>query len=214
MTTAIICDLDGLLADTEKHHLRTYQETLADYGVKLAAEEYIDHWIRNGFNIADFVRKRNLDLDPAEVHSRKVERYRAAIRAEVDPMPGAIDFLHRFGGVKRLALASSSYRVNVELVLGRLGIGEFFEVVVCRDDVAAPKPAPEAFLQTATLLGEEPPRCVVLEDAQKGVEAAGRARMKCIAVPNKYTIDDDFSSATAIVSSLDEITVEFIDSLG
>lgn len=213
MITAIICDLDGLLADTEKHHLRTYQETLAEYGVELAAEDYVEHWIRNGFNIREYVRKHGLDFDPAEVHSRKMEKYRSAVRTGLDPMPGTHEFLRRFGGIKRLALASSSYRVNVDLVLERLGIRESFEVVVCRDDVVKPKPAPDAFLQVATMLAVEPSRCVVLEDAQKGVEAAAGAGMKCIAVPNKYTINNDFSTADMIVSSLDDVTVELVDSL-
>jgi len=60
----------------------------------------------------------------------------------------------------------------------------------------------------------EPPRCVVIEDAQMGVEAAYFAGMKCIAVPNEHTASSDFSKATAVVSSLDDITLEFIDSLG
>ena len=128
-------------------------------------------------------------------------------------MPGAVAFLRRMNGIKRLALASSSYRVNVDLVLDRLGVADFFEVVVCRDDVSKAKPAPDAFLQAATMLGVEPSGCVVLEDAQKGVEAAYNAGMKCIAVPNQYTVRDDFSRATTIVPSLAEVTVEFIDSL-
>ena len=86
--------------------------------------------------------------------------------------------------------------------------------MVSGNDVEKAKPAPDIFIKEAAMLGVEPPRCVVIEDAQMGVEAAYFAGMKCIAVPNEHTASSDFSKATAVVSSLDDITLEFIDSLG
>jgi beta-phosphoglucomutase-like phosphatase (HAD superfamily) len=66
----------------------------------------------------------------------------------------------------------------------------------------------------AERLGVEASECVVLEDAEKGVLAAHAAGMKVIAVPTHETRDNDFSKATRVVSSLTEVTLPLLDSLG
>ena len=213
MISTVICDLDGLLADTEKHHMKAYQETLSVYGIELSDEEYISHWIRNGFGIADFVKKYRLELDPNQTHSQKMVRYREKVTGQLEPMPGAMTFLGSIHGKKRLALASNSYRDNVELVLDRLGMADLFDAILTRDDAGRTKPAPDIFIRTAEMLGEPASSCIVIEDAQKGIEAAYAAGMKCIAVPNVYTVEDDFSRATIVVASLEDVTVDLIDSL-
>ena len=86
----VIFDLDGLLADTEKLHRRTYQETLGDFGIELSDEQYEDHWIRRGRGIAEFAERNNLSLDPDRVRAIKTCRYNDLVRSSVEPMPGAI----------------------------------------------------------------------------------------------------------------------------
>ena len=214
MISAIICDLDGLLVDTEKLHLQAYTEILARHNVLLDPAEYARHWIRSGKGIAEYVANHELPFDPRSLHGEKVVRYHALIRESLAPMPGALDFIERFRGRKRLALATSSYLEGVQMILEQLHITNVFEAVATRTSVTKVKPAPDIFLHIAGLLALDPSQCVVVEDAQKGVEAAHAAGMKSIAVPNRFTLNDDFSKATAMVRSLDEITPEFLDSLG
>jgi HAD superfamily hydrolase (TIGR01509 family) len=214
MITAMICDLDGLLVDTEKLHLQAYTEILAGRGVTLDPAEYARHWIRDGKGIADYVKKHGLSLDHRALHGEKTARYHELIRESLAPMPGALEFIERFRGRKRLALATSSYLEGVQMILDQLHITNVFKAVATRTSVARTKPAPDVFLYTAALLGAEASQCVVVEDAQKGVDAAHEAGMKSIAVPNRFTQNDDFSKATAIVGSLDDITTSFLDSMG
>ncbi|MBI2364172.1 MAG: HAD-IA family hydrolase [Deltaproteobacteria bacterium] len=112
-----------------------------------------------------------------------------------------------------LALASSSYRDAVDGVVQGLDIGHYFQAVVSGLDVARVKPAPDIFLAAARQAGATPSQCLVLEDAEKGVLAAREAGMSCIAVPTEQTRHHDFSQATRVCSSLNEITLELIDSL-
>jgi HAD superfamily hydrolase (TIGR01509 family) len=211
--TTVICDLDGLLADTEKLHIRAYQETLAGYGIALEAKEYAEHWIRRGLGIADYVKRCRLSLDPDKARAQKAVRYRELVESLARPMPGAIAFLNRVRPAKQLALASSSKAGDIEAVMRRLGIAAHFEAVVSSNDVLRSKPAPDLFICAAIRLGEPASNCIVLEDAQKGVEAAVAAGMKCIAVPNEYTRHDDFSKAAIVVPTLANVTIELIDSL-
>ena len=128
-------------------------------------------------------------------------------------MEGALTLLERLHNRKKLALASSSYPDSVEGVLAGLGIAHYFQVIVTGLDVPQVKPAPDIFLAAAEQLGATPSQCVVLEDAEKGVIAASRAGMRCIAIPNHHTGHHDFSKATRVCSSLNEVSLELLDTL-
>lgn len=211
--SALIFDLDGLLADTERLHCQAYQMTFLEQGITLQELDYCEHWVRFGRGITDWVTLNKLTVDPYSLRLRKSEHYSALLSSSLRPMDGALELLDRLHGQIRFALASSSYRDAIDGVLAGLDIGHFFDVVVSGLDVSAVKPAPDIFLKAAHDLGVRPEECVVLEDAEKGVLAAHSAGMRCIAVPNEYTRHHDFSTATRICSSLKEITPELLQSL-
>ena len=98
------------------------------------------------------------------------------------------------------AVASSSARRLVEATLGRFGLVERFDVLVCGDAVSRPKSAPDVFLLAAKRMGVAPETCVVLEDSLAGVLAARAAGMRVVAVPERA--DDRFLVADAVVSDL------------
>jgi HAD superfamily hydrolase (TIGR01509 family) len=214
MISAVIFDLDGLLADTECLHCRAYQMALQEHGVQLEDDEYAEHWIRFGKGIADWMTMRGLLLDPHALRLRKAGHYLDLLASSLRPMDGALELLNALSGRTKIALASSSYRDAIDGVLAGLGIGHFFEVIVSGLDVAQVKPAPDIFLKAAAQLNVAPAECVVLEDAEKGVLAAHLAGMRCIAVPNDHTRHHDFAKATMICSSLKEITPELLQSMG
>jgi HAD superfamily hydrolase (TIGR01509 family) len=211
--TTVICDLDGLLADTERLHCQAYQDALLRHGAVLTESEYVDHWVRAGRSIGDWVSFRGLALDPLALRAYKSERYLQLLAVSLRPMEGALALLQSLHGKKTLALASSSYRDAVDAVLQGLDIAHYFQAIVSGLDVARVKPAPDIFLAAARRVGARSSECVVLEDAEKGILAAHEAGMACIAVPNEHTRSHDFSKATRICASLNEITLELIDEL-
>ena len=159
-------------------------------------------------------RARVYGLDPVALRARKAEHYHVLLGSSLRPMAGATALLARLQGVMRIGLASSSYRDAVDGVLHGLGIAHYFETIVSGSEVARVKPAPDIFLKAANRLGVTPAQCAVLEDAEKGVLAAQAAGMPCIAVPSGYTRDHDFSQATQICASLNQVTVELLRNLG
>lgn len=213
MISTVIFDLDGLLSDTEKLHRQAYQEVLAGHGVTVSDSEYEEYWIRIGKGIGEFVKEKRLNISPETVRVEKAVRYRELVKSFAEPMPGALELLGRLSGNKTLALASSSYRDAVMTVVETLRIGYNFKAIITRDDVERVKPWPDIFLCAARRLGVEPSSCLVFEDSERGVIAAHRAGMSCIAVPNRHTKNHDFSTARLVLSSLDEATTRMIDLL-
>lgn len=213
MISTLIFDLDGLLADTEKLHCRAYQDALARHGFLLTEQDYAEHWILNGGSIREFIEARGLSIDPDMVRRAKAKRYGELVRSGVEPMPGALSLLSKVSGWKRLALATSSYEDDAHAVLQALGIVSYFSCIATRSNVAKVKPYPDLFLSVAHRLGETPNNCLVFEDSEKGVKAAGAAGMKCIAIPNIHTAKHDFGMATMVVSSLYDITKDLIDNM-
>jgi HAD superfamily hydrolase (TIGR01509 family) len=213
MISTVIFDLDGLLADTEPLHCRAYQMAFAERGVGLNANEYAEHWVRNGKGIVDWVESRGLAVDPHGLRVRKSEHYLALLESSLRPMEGALELLDALQGIRRMALASSSYRDAIDGVLAGLRIAPYFEAIVSGLDVANVKPSPDIFLKAARDLAVDPSECLVLEDAEKGVIAAHRAGMRCVAVPNEFTKHHDFSMATRVCSSLREVNFDFLREL-
>jgi HAD superfamily hydrolase (TIGR01509 family) len=213
MISTVIFDLDGLLADTERLHCRAYQLAFGERGIELGTGEYAEHWIRHGKGIVEWVDQQGLTFDPHELRKRKSQHYLNLLESSLRPMDGALELLDFLHGKFRIALASSSYRDAIDGVLAGLRIASYFEVVVSGLDVAKVKPAPDIFLLAARALRVDPTECLVFEDAEKGVIAADRAGMRCIAVPNDFTRHHDFSKATRICASLREINIELLADL-
>ena len=210
MITTVIFDLDGLLADTEKLHRTAYQEACEEFGYVLPDQHYDDHWIRDGKGIVEYLAARQLSLSADEIRARKAKRYERLVRSSAEPMPGAIAALDLLRTKLRIALATSSYRDAAYAVLQTLGIEGKFEHIATKESVERLKPFPDVFLGVATALGVSPGQCVVVEDAQKGILAADSAGMSSIAVPTAQTRNNDFSKATVMLRSLEELTLETI----
>jgi beta-phosphoglucomutase-like phosphatase (HAD superfamily) len=90
-------------------------------------------------------------------------------------------------GIPR-SICSSTPRGNLNALFAATGLDAFFDGVVCGDDVIHGKPDPEVFLKGAALLGLPPERCIVIEDAFAGIEAARRGGMKVVGVATTHPI--------------------------
>ena len=213
MISAVIFDLDGLLADTEKLHLSSYKTVFSELGFELSDEEYANHWIRDGKGTDAFIAQKNLAVDPNVVRREKARLYKKLVSSSAKPMPGARELLCSLQGRKPMGLATSSHPKDAHEVLKALDIEDFFSCVAAKFSVERIKPFPDIFLYVANEMNIPPENCLVMEDAEKGILAADAAGMKSIAVPNIHTMSNDFSKATLVVNSLEEVSYELIDKL-
>ncbi len=215
MLEAVIFDIDGLIIDNEPIHLQAYNNTLKKFDITISESEYakfvgeetedIFRYIINNYNIS--VRIENL------IELKNLE-YNNLIKNKLVPREGLLDLLDEiyYKGYK-LAIATSSTRIEANYILSALGIANKFDLIASGEDSKRGKPDPEIYKFIANKLYISPSNCVVLEDSENGVKAAKLANMKCIAVPNSITKTNDFSEADLIIDDLRKVSIENIESL-
>ena len=213
MIRGVLFDLDGVLADSERLQWAAYRQVLAEFGVDVGLEEYRQHWIARGGGPDYACRTYGLPITADELTARKGPVYLALAAEQVTARAGARAALERLRPAYRLAVATNSTRAEVELILGRLDLLGLLDAVVAREDYVHAKPAPDAYLAAAAALGLGPAECVVVEDTQRGVQAAVAAGMQVIAAPHDLTFDNDFGACVHRVEHLDDLTAELLAAL-
>jgi HAD superfamily hydrolase (TIGR01509 family) len=204
---AVICDMDGLLIDSEGLSTDAWRMTLARYGVALQAEDIAAMFgLRIDEDAAFLIDRYRLAASVEDLVRAKNASMLALVRESLQPMPGAHDLVAWLAAERvSHALATSGLAEYAAACLAAVGLGDTFPIRVTGDQVPRGKPAPDIFLLAAERLGIAPERCLVLEDAPNGVAAAVAARMMVIAVPNAHTAHLPFPPVTARAASLVEV---------
>jgi HAD superfamily hydrolase (TIGR01509 family) len=184
---AVVFDNDGLLLDTESVWTRAEQDLFAARGLEFTPADKHE-LVGASAEIAGGILERRLDA-PGQAEAL-IEELNALVVAElehgVEAMLGARDLLEalRERGTP-IGLVSNSPLVFVERSLQLAGFESHFDVVLSAHEVAAPKPAPDPYLEACRRLGVEAgPRVVALEDSPTGVAAARAAGLTVIGVPS------------------------------
>ncbi len=179
---AIIFDCDGTLVDTMPTHYVSWQETLAPYGLELSEERFyaLGGWTSKAI-LELLANEAGIAIDTDEGARRKDATY-AHHLPFVQPIPEVLEIARAAKGNIPIAVATGSSQSLCAAALQTVGISDWFDAVVCAEDVAHCKPAPDTFLEAARRLGVLPQDCLVYEDTDAGVEAAQRAGMKWVDV--------------------------------
>ena len=209
MICALVFDFDGLILETEVPALESWAEIYREHGHDIPMEEWnallgSARGFDPGEHLAALVGE-GFDLDAAR--TRRMARRDELIGA-LDVMAGVREYIEEARRLSfRLGVASSSTRRWVVGHLERLGIHEHWDVVRCREDVAATKPAPDLYVATLEALGVAPAEAIAFEDSPNGIAAAKAAGMWCVAVPNALTRDLDLARADVRLSSLADVSL-------
>lgn len=217
MLNALIFDFDGLILDTETPEVDVWQDIYREHGHELP----VDEWAKTigGYGISNFDAATHLSgltgRDPAPLRARYRLEADAIIHAK-PIQPGVLNLIH--DGRKRelkLAVASSSPHSWVDTHLARLGLVEYFERVICSEDVGPgrTKPNPDLFLEALNQLGVKKEAAVIFEDSPNGVKAARAAGIFVVAVPNPLTARLGVRGADLTVNSLEEVTFDSLNAL-
>ncbi len=218
---ALIFDVDGTLADTEKDgHRVAFNQAFAEAGLDwnwsvdvygqlltvTGGKERIKYFLKH--MLPDFTPAGDLEKFVADLHGAKTEHYKALMVEPGLPLRPGVERLlleAREAGM-RLAIATTTTPANVTALL-KNSLAEdaesWFEVIAAGDIVPAKKPAPDIFVWAMEQMNLPPENCMAFEDSDNGVKSVVGSGIRSLLVTvNAYTKDQDFSGATLVVDQL------------
>lgn len=219
---AIIFDVDGTLADTEDGHRQSFNRAFAEndldwnWNVALyekllkvtGGKERIKYFIESF--LPGFSKPADYDGFVKHLHVAKTRHYNTMLREGLIPLrPGIeklIDHARRRG--TRLAIATTTSPENVATLLQQSfgADGErIFEVIGCGDIVPHKKPAPDIYFWVLEKMDLSAADCIALEDSENGLCASLAAGIRTFVTPNRYTFNQNFAGAAAVLDDLNEL---------
>ena len=183
----VIFDLDGVIVSTDEFHYQGWQ--------RLADQENIFFDRAMNERLRGVSRMESLDIileqakktyssaEKIKLAETKNDIYRDLLKkiSPSDILPGVSNLLKELKA-KNIKIAIGSSSRNSPTILRQIGLGTYFDATADGNDIKNSKPDPEVFLLAATLLGLKPIECLVVEDAQAGVQAGLAGGMKVLAV--------------------------------
>lgn len=226
--SALIFDVDGTLADTERDGHRVafnlafqaagldwewspelYGELLAVTGGKERIRFYLEKYNTT------FKKPGNFDEFVAGLHASKTSFYTKLMSEGKIPLRPGVERLIREAredGV-RIAIATTTTPENVTALLtytlGAESI-DWFEVIGAGDIVPSKKPAPDIYNYVMEEMNLAPEACVAFEDSYNGIQSSAQARLATIVTTNGYTAEDDFTGASVVLDQMGEADAPFV----
>lgn len=193
---AAVFDFDGVVADTEAIHFRSFRDLLRPFGIEVDENRYYYEYsgvgarkimeieIRGNADTAGFSGDEIRGL----VEKRRELFVKYALESDLKPTEGLVSFLHKLHKMGIFtAIASGSRKSVIIPLLEKMGLENEFCAIVGGEEVANKKPHPETFFKAAELLGVKPEECVAFEDSNSGVESAMAAGMRVFAIKSRAT---------------------------
>jgi HAD superfamily hydrolase (TIGR01509 family) len=211
MINAVIFDLDGVLIDSEPLHCKADTRLLRELGADPPAN-YFDRFtgwtdaamweaIKSDYHLTKSIDQLMKMQVPIKLNLLQEGDYKA--------IPGIAELLEEIKKAHLpIAIASSSPKLFIEAVVEKIGIGQYFNILLSGEEIERSKPEPDIFLKAAWLLNVNPSECLVVEDSKSGTIAAKKAGMKCIGYQNFNSGNQDLSNADFIVNDITEIDIK------
>ena len=198
MIQAVFFDFNGVIVDDEPLQMSAYQEVLGREGLTLTEEDYYGS---PGMDDVTFLRAayeragRELDGETlARVLDAKTAAHRKLLEGELPLFPGVVTFIKALSRNYAVGLVSMARRTEIDHVLGRAALADYFNVIVSAEDARACKPDPSCYNNALEALNRKrgegqtiplrPDECLVVEDSPPGILSARAAGMRTLGVTN------------------------------
>jgi HAD superfamily hydrolase (TIGR01509 family) len=213
---AVIFDLDGVLLDSESAWVGVKREFTEETGGRWQDRAELDMLGMSSIEWSRYMHDElAVPLPPERISSEVADRLARQYRRRLPLLAGAGEAVRSMAREWPLALATSSNRNVIDLVLEESGLADAFAATVSSEEVDRGKPAPDVYLEAAEQLGVEPAACVAIEDSTNGLRSADAAGTTVVAIPNEDfpPEPDALALAALVLDSLDQLTPEVVRGL-
>lgn len=203
--TAFLFDLNGTMVNDMDFHITAWHEVFNNWGAEITWDHMkVECYGKNEEIVQRLFPARFNHEEVQQMAMQKEMQYRLNYQPHLELLPGLDLLLHRAHNDNiNMAIGSASIKSNIDFVVDGLELSDYFHVIVSAEDVQHSKPHPETFLLCAEWLHVEASACIVFEDSIKGVEAALRAGMRCIAITNLHG-EKDFAKFPNVLLAIED----------
>jgi HAD superfamily hydrolase (TIGR01509 family) len=205
MKRYILWDNDGVLVDTEYWYFRATQRALAELGVTLDRPTYLR---RMAHGASSWELAEMAGINAGQITSKRLQRdayYEQYLAEEAIDIPGVEEILATVARTHKMAIVTTATRAHFELIHRNRTLLRHMDFTLTREDYTASKPDPEPYLLALRKLGASADECLVVEDSQRGLQAALAAGIDCAVVHSPFTASHDFTGASHTLNSLAEL---------
>ena len=213
MLKAVLFDMDGVLVDSEEFIRNAAIKMFKEKGFHVEEADFLP-FTGMGENrfIGGVAEKYGIHLDIEKDKARTYLIYEQICAGKLSALPGVKETIELCRTRKlKTAVATSADEFKMLVNLKEIGLPvTAFDITVFADMVSNKKPDPEIYLTAAGMLGVQPSECLVIEDAPSGLQAAGAAGMKSLALTTSFPADK-LSEADWIIPDLSFISEDYLD---
>ena len=202
----ILFDNDGVLVHTEPFYYEANKTILKkELNLILEFDEYMEIMARGG-TAWEIAQRENVPKEVIDLcRFKRDELYQYYIRTYDITIPNVKKTLVNLSKKYKMAIVTTSRRVDFELIHKNRGMIDFMDFVLCVEDYPRAKPFPEPYLKGLALFKTTSEKTIVVEDSQRGLTSAVNANIDCVIVKNEFTKTQDFSKATYKINTIEEL---------
>ena len=205
MKKYILFDNDEVLVETENWYYEANKKALKQLGLNLQMDEYQEIMARGG---TAWELAINAGITTEIIDKKRVQRdnyYQEFLHTKNLEIPNVKKVLKNLSKKYKMAIVTTSRRVDFELIHKNRGISDYMQFVLCVEDYERAKPYPDPYLKGLELLKASAKDTIVVEDSQRGLISAVNANIECVIVKNEFTKTHDFSKANYFIDTLEQL---------
>ena len=205
MKKYILFDNDGVLVDTEIWYFEANKKALKELGLTLHMDTYQEIMARGGTAWEVAIAQ---GIETSIIDKKRVQRdiyYQDFLQTKNLEIPKVKKVLADLSKKYKMAIVTTSRRVDFELIHKKRGISDFMQFVLCVEDYNRAKPYPDPYLTGLELFKASNEQTIVVEDSQRGLSSAVNAKIECVIVKNDFTKTHDFSKANYFIDNLEQL---------
>lgn len=205
MRKYILFDNDGVLVETEIWYYRANKNILKTLGINLELDKYMEIMARGG-TAWEVAREHGINEDIIiKSRYKRDELYQKYIKNENIEIPNVEDILDSLKEKYKMAIITTSRRVDFDLIHQNKSITKFMDFTLCVEEYKRAKPFPDPYLAGLNRFKATNEETIVVEDSQRGLSSAVAANIDCVIVKNDFTKTHDFSKAKYFIDKLEDL---------